>query len=105
MPELFLDDIKLFIINKNSADQRVLQEDVSCLFDWSRTWKTEFNEDKCKVMGIGRSKLGQTVITMERKSGDSVELEETRSESDLGVVVNNKLKWDDQVDKARLKAT
>ena len=65
----------------------------------------EFNEDKCKIMDIGRSKLGRTVITMERKSGDRVELEETRSERDLGVVVNNKLKWDDQVYQARLKAT
>ena len=53
-------------------------------------------------MNIGRSKLGRTLITMERKSGDRVELEETRSEKDLGVVVNNKLKWDDQVDQSYL---
>ena len=42
---------------------------------------------------------------MERKSGERVELEETKSEKDLGVVINNKLKWDDQVDQATLKAT
>ena len=58
----------------------VLQEDMNRLVDWSRTWPIEFNEDKCKVMDIGRSKLGRTVITMERKSGDRVELEQTRSD-------------------------
>ena len=45
------------------------------------------------------------MITMERKSGERVELEETKSEKDLGVVINNKLKWDDQVDQATLIAT
>ena len=65
----------------------------------------EFNEDKCKVMDIGSSRLGKTVITMERKSGERVILEETNSERDLGVYINSKLKWDDQVDQASLKAT
>ena len=42
---------------------------------------------------------------MERKSGERVILEETNSERDLGVYINSKLKWDDQVDQASLKAT
>ena len=42
------------------------------------------------VMDIGRSKLGRTMITMERKSGKRVELEETKSEKDLGVVIIQK---------------
>ena len=103
--KLFAHDTKLISINKNSTDQKLLQEDVNCLVDWSRTWHIEFNEEKCKVMDIGRLKLGRTMITMERKSGERVELEETKSEKDLGVVINNKLKWDDQVDQATLKAT
>ena len=65
----------------------------------------EFNEDKRKVMGIGRSRLKKTVITIERKSGDQVELEETRLERDLEVYINSKLKWDYQFDQASLKAT
>ena len=64
-----------------------------------------FNEDKCKVVDIGSSRLGKTVIIMVRKSGERVKLEETNSERDLGVYINSKLKWDDQVDQASLKAT
>ena len=75
--KLFTDDTKLININKNSTEQKTLQEDVDILVDWSRTWQTEFNEGKCKFMDIGRSRLGRTVITIERKSGDRVELEET----------------------------
>ena len=103
--KLFADDTKLISINKNSNDQKSLQDDVDILVDWSRTWQMEFNEDKCKVMDIGSSRLGKTVITMERKSGERVILEETNSERDLGVYINSKLKWDDQVDQASLKAT
>ena len=57
----------------------------------------EFNGEKCKEI--------YAEITMERKSGERVELEEARSERDLYVFMNNKLKWDDQVDPAALKAT
>ena len=65
----------------------------------------EFNESKCKVIDISRSNLGRTVITMECKFGDRDEHEETCSERDLGLLINSKLKWDDQVDQAALKTT
>ena len=55
--KLFAHDTKLISINKNSTDQKLLQEDVNCLIDCSRTWHMEFNVEKCKVMDIGRSKL------------------------------------------------
>ena len=42
---------------------------------------------------------------MERKSGERVKLEEDTSERDLGVYINSKLKWDDQIDQVSLKAT
>ena len=103
--KLFADDTKLFSINKNLIDHKTLQEDVDILVVWTRTWQMEFNESKCKVMDIGRSNLDRTVITMERKSGDRVEFEETCSERDLGVLINSKLKCDDQMDQAALKAT
>ena len=109
MPELtkhFCDcfqTTKLINIKKNSTDQKTLQEDVDNLVDWSETWQMEFNQEKFKVMGIRRSKLDRTVITMILAPVERVELNETNSERDLGVVFNNKLKWDEQVDRAALK--
>ena len=99
--KLFADDTKLISINKNSSDQKKLQEGIDNLVE-----KISYgqNEEKCKIMDIGRSKQGRTVITMEQKSGDRVELAETKSERDLGVIINSKLKWNEQVDQATLKA-
>ena len=45
------------------------------------------------------------MITIERKSGDRVLLEETCSEREYDVFINSKLKWDDHVDQASLKDT
>ena len=42
---------------------------------------------------------------MENSSGEQVFLHETKREKDLGVIMNSKLKWDDQVNQAALKAT
>ena len=45
-------------------------------------------------MDIWILKLGRTMITIERISGERVELEETNSEKDFGAIINKKLKWD-----------
>ena len=55
---MFADDSKLFRrLRKTSslADQVALQQDLIRLQEWSRTWLLKFNENKCKVMHIGRS--------------------------------------------------
>ena len=52
---LFADDTKVMskILNENSSKN--LQEDLNKLLDWSNKWSIKFNEDKCKVMHIGKS--------------------------------------------------
>ena len=79
--KLFADDSKLIAIIGNSVDQAVLQSDLDKLVDWSVKWKLGFNEDKCKVMNIGNSAIGKTVLSMKSSSGEIKELNETLVES------------------------
>jgi len=102
--KLFADDSKLIAIIRNSVDQKVLQTDLDKLVDWSVKWKLGFNEDKCKVMNIGNSAIGKTVLSMKSSSGEIKELKETFVERDLGIMVNHKLNWKDQVDNAVQRA-
>ena len=98
--KLFADDSKLIGVIRNNMDKLALQDDLDLLVDWSRNWKLSFNEDKCKLMNIGKTALGATSLSMKSANGCSVELKETLCERDLGVMLNNKLNWKDQVDHA-----
>jgi hypothetical protein len=65
------------ILNENSSKN--LQEDLNKLLDWSNKWSIKFNEDKCKVMHIGK-----TNPQLDYKMNDHI-LEKTEIERDLGV--------------------
>ena len=98
--KLFADDSKLIGVMRNNMDKLMMQDDLDLLVDWSRNSKLSFTEDKCRVMNIGRTALGVTNLFMKSASGDVVELKETTCERDLGIMLNNKLNWKDQVDHA-----
>jgi hypothetical protein len=107
--KLFADDSKLIGVIKNSQDKCILQQDIDILVDWSRKWQMCFNISKCKVLEIKSNRLSnllceQNELSMEDASGSRLELAKTNSEKDLGVVLNNKLKWNDHIDQSILKA-
>ena len=55
--KLFADDTKIMckIVNDNSSN--VLQEDLNKLSDWSKEQSIKFNEDKYKLMHIGKTNI------------------------------------------------
>jgi hypothetical protein len=83
-----------------------------------------FNEDKCKVMFIDRRHnnllntafssdndddkfdplTGHRIFTMTGQNGLVHHLEESATERDLGILINTKLKWDDQIAFAKARA-
>ena len=89
---LFADDTKLFNNTKNQANSKILQEDLNKLKAWSDKWLLRFHPEKCKVLDIGIHK---------RTSYDyylgNIKLEHTMDEKDLGVFVDNKLKFDTHI--------
>ncbi len=86
---IFADDTKLMSASSNNEDVRVLQEDIDKLHAWSIKWQMEFSATKCSVIHMGRKNkhhsysLGQTNLPSAVK------------EKDLGVLVDNELKFSD----------
>ena len=84
--KLFADDCKLYGIINSDNDQR-LQKDLSNLENWSNVWDLPFNATKCKVMHFGRGNP-HLVYTM-----NGCTLKVTTQDRDLGVIIDNELKF------------
>ena len=103
--KLFADDSKLLAVIRNSSELLSVQEDLDQAVNWSNTWNLGFNLDKCKSMHFGSFKNFQrATFLMDNKSQTRHEIEESSVERDLGVMINSKLKWGDQIDKMILTA-
>lgn len=50
-------DAKCYRSVSSINDCKLLQHDLDLLFDWSVTWKLNFNVDKCKILSITRNKV------------------------------------------------
>ena len=69
-------------------DRSDLQEDLDNLQHWAITWKMKFNADKCKVLHLGNQNP-----RYKYRIGDAC-LYAVRDEKDMGVIVDEKLKFD-----------
>ena len=88
---MYADDTKLYRPVGNEHDARKLQEDLDTLVNWSNKWLLQFNIAKCKVMHCGSQNPAARYF-MRHLNNESIELEETQLEKDLGVYVSNTLK-------------
>ena len=95
--KLFADDCKLFGI-VNDYIPNTMQSDLSKLEDWSTIWQLPFNANKCKAMHFGKSNPKHIYHL------NGHELESTNSEKDVGVRVDNNLKFHFQSAYATKKA-
>ena len=88
---------------RSLSDCQKLQTDLSALQSWSKIWLLQFNISKCKVLRLG---CNPPVMTYSLVASDesTVVLEESKCERDLGVMVDNELKFGQQVDAVVLKA-
>ena len=84
---LFADDAKLYRPILTKEDASSLQEDIDSLVRWSLNWRLPFNVEKCKIMRIGKDKNPQPYDMNERP------LSHKNEQKDLGVVVDNRLKF------------
>jgi len=88
---MFADDTKIFTDVSIPENQRELQDDINRLLAWADKWQLTFNADKCKVMHIGSNNPGHDYEMSSEVS--NVVLEETMVEKDLGVNIDNQLKY------------
>jgi len=84
--KIFADDTKFPAI-RSTSDSAQLQQDLYNLVEWSQKWQLGFNESKCKVIHLG------TANTHHQYEMGSVPLASTSEEKDLGVVIDEDLKF------------
>jgi len=102
MVRMFADDTKVFADASARGAVQEIQEDIIRLDNWAKEWQLTFNAKKCKVMYVGKKNPCHE-YKMEQE-GVQIELERTRVEKDLGVHIDDQLKFSDhteiQVNKA-----
>ena len=64
-----------------------VQQDLCNLDKWSQKWQLPFNEKKCKVLHLGKNNPNQEYVL------NGHVLEVSTSEKDLGVHIDNQLKF------------
>ena len=101
--KLFADDTKLFSQVNNIEDCQGLQQDINHLQEWSRTWLLKFHPAKCKVLRVGTGHP-EYQYNMHDDENQPVTLEEISSEKDIGVTMDQDLKFRIHIDSTVAKA-
>ena len=88
---VFADDTKVYTDALSSEQRTLLQSSVDGLLVWSNDWQMKFNSNKCKILHVGENNPAISYYM------DASELESSGVEKDLGVLVDNKLKFDQHI--------
>lgn len=100
---MFADDTKLYAVITDQSITQNIKNDIESLQEWANKMQMTFHPDKCKVMHLGYNNPG-TRYTMVRADGNLHELDEVETELDLGVTIDNKLKFSNHVNRVVAKA-
>ena len=96
---LFADDSKIYCRvprenNKNpklEGANEILQRDLHALENWANKWKMSFNVNKCKIMHLGYKNAEHQYVL-----NDTI-LSKSTEERDLGVLIDNELKFSSHI--------
>ena len=104
---LFADDTKMYCkITENGMS--TLQEDLNKLQIWSDTWLLKFHPDKCKVLKVHKgNKTNSRKYYMKTLDSEieEKELEQVKSEKDLGIITDDILSFAEHIQTKVNKAT
>ena len=94
----FADDLKMFRVIHDVTDFNQLQEDIDSLVTWANKWQLRFNVSKCHLLHLGKLHYYGTYNIQ----GNLIPPSE--SVKDLGVIIDDKLKFHDHVASVTAKA-
>lgn len=97
--KLFADDTKVYSRVRQPEGQSSVQADLDTLGEWSSRWLLPFNVAKCKTMHLG------PVTPLMPHLLDGSALQEVHQEKDLGIIVDQELKFHQQTAAAAAKAS
>ena len=90
---LFADDCKFFRQIITSEDTSIMQEDLNTLLKWSKIWLLKFHPGKCVTLRLSlKNQNNKHTYYL----GEN-ELENVEEAKDLGIIVDQKLKFQRQI--------
>jgi len=92
--KMFADDAKLFGKAASNTDHEQLQADLHALTEWAGKWLLPFNTAKCCSLHLGSGNPRRSYLIQ------GTELEQKVVEKDLGVMVDQQLKFREQASAA-----
>ena len=90
----FADDTKMGKSVSSAEGVQKLREDLVKLENWASDWQMSFNTDKCSIIHLGNDNLKH------KYSLCGSELRESTKERDLGIMVDNSMKFSEQCNTA-----
>ena len=81
------------------------QFDISKVCDWSKKWQLPLNSQKCKELRLGISKDSAESYILSSHDNKETNISRVEEMKDLGVVMDNKLKFDKHIAEISRKAT
>lgn len=96
---LYADDTKIYQAVNNSKDAEIFQENIRLLWNWSIEWQLHFHPDKCHILHLGKSNMNHHYYMGAGDTTPHTHLKSTKEEKDLGVLVDDQLKFSSHCDK------
>ena len=99
---LYADDLKLYREIKDERDQHLLQKDLDQIAEWSDMNKLPLNINKCGKMTFTHK--SKTHLIMTEYNIKQIKLKSYEKVKDLGVILDSKLYFKEQIQLTRSKA-
>ena len=101
--KLYADDSKLIARVDNDQEYTQTQIDLDTICRWCVEWDMELNYKKCKLIQFGQ-KVKERKYYLSDKKNNKHQIEKSKSERDLGVLISSDFKWKEQTEMVVNKA-
>ena len=93
--KIFADDAKVYYEIESIGTSQFMQDDLNRADLWAILWDMIFNNKKCHHMHVAENSI---VSTYNMGSGENrTEIQKMKSEKDLGVIIDDKLKFREHI--------
>jgi hypothetical protein len=89
--KLFADDLKLYIVATGIASQSLMQSYLDDISQWSDLWQLTLSPSKCTILSIGKNPVDYSYTL------NGAEIKRVTSMTDLGVIIDSKLTFDEHI--------
>ena len=90
MCSMYADDTKVY---GPSEEHFKLQQDLDKLVNWADEWQLRFNAGKCSTIHLGRNNKQNEYSMRIHNSDERVNLNSTKAEKDLGILIDTELQF------------